>query len=164
MVECRSLPQMCLLGPIPPRAPGRSDAQVPSDAARGESKYGRIPFVYFYRDGAKDGTKADPAFGLLDIEIAIQRRGPAAFECEVYAIGDGYQSGHGSSELQPLVIEFRAGARIVTSAEWRYPTVLNGHMDALTLSARVELTNAEFLNLDSVYLPPVRAAATICLE
>lgn len=160
MVECRSLPQMCLLGPIPPRAPGRSDAQVPSDAARGESKYGRIPFVYFYRDG----LKTDPAFGLLDIEIAIQRRGPTAFEFEVYAIGDGYQSGHGSSELQPLVIEFRAGARTVTSAEWRYPKILNGHMDALTFSAPVELTDDEFLNLDSVYLPPVRAAATICLE
>jgi hypothetical protein len=160
MVECRSLPQMCLLGPIPPRAPGRSDAQVPSDAARGESKYGRIPFVYFYRDGGK----ADPAFGLLDIEIAIQRRGPKAFECEVYAIGDGYQSGHGSSEPQPLVIELRSGTRIITRAEWRYPTILNGHMDALTFSAPVELTDDEFGELNSVFLPPVRAAATICLE
>ena len=160
MVECRSLPQMCVLGPIPPRAPGRSDAQVPSDAARGESKYGRIPFVYFYRDG----VKTDPAFGLLDIEIAIQRRGPTAFEFEVYAIGDGYQSGHGSSELQPLVIEFRSGTRTIARAEWRYPTVLNGHMDALTFSAPVELTNDDFLKLDSVFLPSVRAAATICLE
>ena len=94
---------------MPPRTPGRSDAQVPSDAARGESKYGRIPFVYFYRKM----RQADPAFGLLDIEIAIQRRGLEAFACEIYAIGDGYQSGHGSSELQPLAIEFRAGARTV---------------------------------------------------
>lgn len=160
MVECRSLPQMCLLGPIPPRAPGRSDAQVPSDAARGESKYGRIPFVYFYRDG----VTTDPAFGLLDIEIAIQRRGPAAFACEVYAIGDGYQSGHGSSELEPLLIEFRCGARTIAKAEWRYPTVLNGHMDALTFSGPVELTDDAFGRLDSVFLPSVRAAATICLE
>ena len=60
VVECRSLPQMCLLGPMPPRTPGRSDAQVPSDASRGESKYGRIPFVYFYQEG----LKADPTFGL----------------------------------------------------------------------------------------------------
>jgi hypothetical protein len=30
LVECRSQPQMCLLGPIPPRTPGRSDAQVPT--------------------------------------------------------------------------------------------------------------------------------------
>jgi len=66
VVECRSTPQMCVLGPMPPRTPGRSDAQVPSDASRGESKYGRIPFVYFYQDHVKD----DATFGLLDIEIA----------------------------------------------------------------------------------------------
>ena len=106
MAECRSLPQMCLLGPVPPRTPGRSDAQVPSDASRGDSKYGRIAFVYFYQDG----VKADPLFGLLDIEIAIQRRGPGAFQFEIYCIGDGYQSGHGSSQPQPLAIEFRNGA------------------------------------------------------
>ena len=64
MVECRSHPQMCLLGPVSPRTPGRSHAHVPSDSSRGESKYGRIPFVYFYREGAK----ADTAFDLLDIE------------------------------------------------------------------------------------------------
>lgn len=160
MVRCWSLPQMCLLGPIPPRTPGRSDAQVPSDAARGESKYGRISSVYFYRNGAT----ADPAFGLLDIEVAIQRRGSAAFECEIYAIGDGYQSGHGSSELQPLVIELRAGGRTITRTEWRYPTVLSGHMDAMTFSAPVALTTEEFESLDSVWFPPVCAEVTICLE
>src|SRR5215475_4631789 len=73
MAECRSLPQMCLLGPVPPRTPGRSDAHVPSEVSRGESKYGRIPFVYFYHESS---VKADAAFGLLDIEISIQRRGP----------------------------------------------------------------------------------------
>jgi hypothetical protein len=160
VVECRSLPQMCLLGPMPPRTPGRSDAQVPSNADRGESKYGRIPFVYFYQEG----LKADPAFGLLDIEIAIQRRGPRAFQFEIYCIGDGYQSGHGSSEPQPLAIEFRVGARTVAKAEWRYPTVLNGHMDALTFSMPIELTDRDFAELDSALLPSVRAEATICLE
>ena len=160
MAECRSLPQMCLLGPVPPRTPGRSDAQVPSDTARGESKYGRIPFVYFYQDG----TKADSAFGLLDIEVAIQRLGAGRFQCEVYAIGDGYQSGHGSSAPQPLVIEFRSGARTVTRAEWRYPTILSGHMDALTFSTPLDLTDDDFRQLDSVLLPPVRAEVTICLE
>lgn len=160
MAECRSLAQMCLLGPVPPRTPGRSDAQVPSDATRGESKYGRIPFVYFYREGAKE----DPAFGLLDFEVSIQRRGPGTFQCEVYAIGDGYQSGHGSSAPQPLAIEFRAGARTVTRAEWRYPTILSGHMDALTYSAPLTLTNDDFRQLDSVLLPPARAEVTICLE
>jgi hypothetical protein len=160
VVECRSLPQMCLLGPIPPRTPGRSDAQVPSNTDRGESKYGRIPFVYFYQEG----LKADPTFGLLDIEIAIQRRGPRAFQFEIYCIGDGYQSGRGSSEPQPLAIEFRVGARTVAKAEWRYPTVLNGHMDALTFSMLIELSDRDFAELDSAVLPSVRAEATICLE
>ena len=160
MVECRSLPQMCLLGPMPPRTPGRSDAQVPSDANRGDSKYGRIPFVYFYQEGAN----ADPAFGLLDLEIAIQRRGPQVFHFEIYCIGDGYQSGSGSSEPQPLAIEFRAGTRTVAKAEWRYPTVLNGHMDPLTFSTAVELTDRDFQELDSALLPSIRAEATIYLE
>ena len=160
MAECRSFPQMCLLGPVPPGTPGRSDAQVPSDAARGESKYGRIPFVYFYQDGAA----ANPAFGLLDIEVAIQCRGPGGFECEVYAIGDGYQSGHGSSELEPLRIEFQGGGRTVAWAEWRYPIVLSGHMDAMTFSAPLALTEQQFWQIDSVLLPAARAEVTVCLE
>jgi hypothetical protein len=151
---------MCLLGPMPPRTPGRSDAQVPSDASRGDSKYGRIPFVYFYQEG----LKADPTFGLLDIEIAIQRRGPNAFQFEIYCIGDGYQSGHGSSKPQPLAVEFRIGARTVAKADWPYPTVLNGHMDALTFSAPIAITDSDFEQIDSALLPSVRAAATICLE
>jgi hypothetical protein len=159
MVECRSLPQMCLLGPMPPRTPGRSDAQVPSDSSRGESKYGRIPYVYFYQDG----LKADPAFGLLDIEIAIQRRGPRSFQFEIYCVGDGYQSGQGSSAPQPLAIEFRAGARAVARAEWAYPTVLNGHMDPLSFSAVIELKDGDFQEIDIALLPSVRAEVTVCL-
>jgi hypothetical protein len=160
VVECRSLPQICLLGPMPPRTPGRSDAQVPSDASRGDSKYGRIPFVYFYQEG----LKADPTFGLLDIEIAIQRRTPQAFQFEIYCIGDGYQSGRGSSAPQPLSIELRIAERTVAKVEWRYPNILNGHMDALTFSAPITLTDREFEQIDSALLPSVRAEATICLE
>ena len=160
MADCRSLPQMCLLGPIPPRTPGRSDAQVPSDAARGTSKYGRIPFVYFYQNG--DG--ANPAFGLLDIEIAVQRRAPGVFECEVYAIGDGYQSGHGASLPEPLAIEFRGRGHTVARAQWWYPAVLSGHMDVLTFSTPLALTDGEFGLLDSILLPPARAEVTVCLE
>jgi len=160
LVECQSVPQMCLLGPIPPRTPGRADAQVPSDSARGECKYGRIPFVYFYQDG----VEGDATFGLLDVEIAVQRRGPQAFQFEIYCIGDGYQSGHGSSERQPLVIELRAGTRTAAVAEWRYADVLSGHTDPLTFACPIDLTEADFQNLDSVFLPSVRAEATICLE
>jgi hypothetical protein len=160
MVECKSLAQMCLLGPVPPRTPGRSDAQVPSDSSRGASRYGRIPFVYFYHNGAKE----DPAFGLLDIEIAIQRRAPGSFQFEIYCIGDGYQSGQGSGGPQPLSVEFRAGDRTVARAEWFYPTVLNGHMDALSFSAAIELSEADFQRLDAVVLPSVCAEVTICLD
>ena len=160
MVECRSLPQMCLLGPMPPRTPGRSDAQVPSDASRGDSKYGRIPFVYFYQDG----VIGDASFGLLDIEIAVQRRAPRSFQLEIYCIGDGYQSGRGSSDIQPLMVEFRIGSHTVAVAQWRYPPVLNGHMDALTFSAPIAITDGDFEQIDSALLPSVRAEATICLE
>jgi hypothetical protein len=159
VVECRSLPQMCLLGPTPPRTPGRSDAHVPSDAESGDSKYGRIPYVYFYQNG-RDG---DATFGMLDIEIAVQRRGKK-FQFEIYCIGDGYQSGHGSSDLQPLAIEFRAGSRTAAVAEWRFPKVLNGHMDPLTFSAEIALDENDFREIDIVFLPSVRAEATICLE
>jgi hypothetical protein len=150
---------MCLLGLIPPRTPGRSDAQVPTDLARGESKYGRIPFVYFYQDG----LKGDATFGLLDIEIAVQRFGPKAFQLEIYCIGDGYQSGHGSSQPQPLVVELRSGTQTVTAAEWRYPDILSGHTDPLTYSRSIDLSEAGFQSLDNVLLPSVRAEATICL-
>jgi hypothetical protein len=160
MVECRSLPQMCLLGPVPPRTPGRSDAQVPSETSRGASRYGRIPFVYFYHEGVHE----DPAFGLLDIEIAVQRRGPRSFQFEIYCIGDGYQSGQGSSDPQPLLVEFRAGTRAVARAEWPYPTILNGHMDALSFSAAIELSESDFQEIDSVMIPSVRAEVTICLD
>jgi hypothetical protein len=160
MLECRSRAQMAFLGPIPPRTPGRSDAQVPLDILSGDYKYGKIPFVYFYLTDAK----SDPAFGLLDIEVAVQRRGTGAFVCEAYAIGDGYQSGHGSSDLEPLTIELRGGGRTVSRLEWRYPTVLSGHMDAMTFSAPVEMTDDEFGLLDSVFLPAARARVKICLE
>ena len=148
--------------------PARSDAAAYAGPQRcagavgcksRREQYGRIPFVYFYQEG----LKADPTFGLLDIEIAIQRRG-AAYQFEIYCIGDGYQSGHGSSAPQPLSIEFRAGARTVATAEWRYPTILNGHMDALTFSAPIELTEGDFREIDNALLPSVRAEATICLE
>ncbi|MGX9427312.1 MULTISPECIES: hypothetical protein [Bradyrhizobium] len=160
MIACRSLPQMCLLGPVPPRTPGRSDAQVPSDAALGVSRYGRISYVYFYNDDEPD----DVAFGLLDVEIAVQRRGRNEFALEIYCIGDGYQSGHGSSAAAPLTVELKAGNRTVATARWNYPDVLNGHLDPLTFTTSITLSEADFEALDHVYLPSVRAEAMICLE
>jgi hypothetical protein len=150
---------MCLLGPVPPRTPGRSDAQVPSDVSLGDSRYGRISYLYFYR--ADD--QSDAAFGLLDIEIAVQRRAPNKFRLEIYCIGDGYQSGHGSSASAPLRVELKAGTRTVATADWAYPDVLNGHMDPLTYSAPLDMSDADFAALDHVHLPSVRGEATICL-
>ncbi|MGY3617786.1 hypothetical protein [Bradyrhizobium sp. USDA 10063] len=160
MIACRSLPQMCLLGPVPPRTPGRSDAQVPSDAALGASRYARISYVYFYNED----DAGDVAFGLLDVEIAVQRRARGEFTLEIYCIGDGYQSGHGSSAAAPLTVELKAGSRTLATAHWRYPDVLNGHMDPLTFTTPAALSEADFEALDHVYLPSVRAEAVICLE
>ena len=160
MVACMSLPQMCLLGPVPPRTPGRSDAQVPSDTSLGDVRYGRIAYLYFYREE----DEGDAAFGLLDVEIAVQRRASHDFRLEIYCIGDGYQSGHGSSTGSPLVIELKAGNRTVATVQWNYPDVLNGHTDPLTFSTSVGLTDADFAALDQVHLPSVCAEATICLD
>ena len=160
MVGCRSLPQMCLLGPVPPRTPGRSDAQVPSDIALGESRYGRIPYVYFY----SEDRAGDVGFGLLDVEIAVQRRAPDKFRLELYCIGDGYQSGRGANAGSPLRIELRAGTRAVATANWSYPDVLSGHMDPLIFSTPIDLSDEDFEALDRVYLPSVAAEATVCLE
>ena len=55
-------------------------------------------------------------------------------------------------------------AGTLKKAEWPYPTVLNGHLDALSFSAAVELSEADFQRMDSVVLPSVRAEVTICLE
>jgi hypothetical protein len=151
---------MCRLGPVPPRTPGRSDAQVPSDAALGVSRYGRISYVYFYSADEPD----DVAFGLLDVEIAVQRRARGEFRLEIYCIGDGYQSGHGSSAAAPLTVELKAGSRTVATAHWHYPDVLNGHMDPLTFTTPITLSDADFEATDHVYLPSVGAEATICLE
>jgi hypothetical protein len=109
-------------------------------------------------------VKGDATFGLLDIEIAVQRRGPQTFQFEIYCIGDGYQSGHGSSRPQPLLVELRIGTKIVAVAEWRYPDVLSGHSDPLTFSGPIDLAEDDFKGLESVYLPSARAEATICLE
>lgn len=160
MVACRSIPQLALFGPIPPRTPGRSDAQVPIDASLGDCRYARIPYVYFYCEG---GSK-DVAFGLLDIEIAVQRRPSGSFSFEVYCIGDGYHSGRGSSAGAPLCIDLLSEAGTVATVHWMYPDVLDGHMDPLTFTASVALTDAQFEALHSVRLPSVAGEVTICLE
>lgn len=159
MVSCRSNSQMALFGPIPPRTPGRSDAQVPIDARLGDCRYARVPYVYFYCEGAA----ADVAFGLLDIEICVQRRASNQYVLEAYAIGDGYHSGRGSSAGSALQIELLSQAGVVTTTAWSYPDVLSGHMDPLTFSHPIELRDDQFKSLYAVCLPSVAGEVTICL-
>ncbi|GGC65142.1 hypothetical protein [Chelatococcus reniformis] len=153
MSDCCSLPQTSLLGPVPPRTPGRPDAQVPNDLADGPVKYARVPHIYFYEAAPQDHA----GFGLLDLEISLQRRRDGPARVELYCIGDGYQSGHGSSGGSPLVIELRAGERVVAAVRWPYPDVLNGHMDPMTFEAAVDLSEADFAAIDAIWIPPARA-------
>jgi hypothetical protein len=153
--NCRSEPKVSLFGRIPPRTPGRSDAEVPRDAALGPARYARISHVYFYSD-------EDAAYGLLDIEISLQRRHNGEIWLEAYCIGDGYQSSRGSGAEHPLRFELRSGDSCLAQAEWRYPSVLCGHFDPMMFAARVRLSAAEFESVDRIYLPATSAAAESC--
>lgn len=160
MVECRSYPQLCLLGPVPPRTPGRPDAQVPTDLDAGLSRYGRIPHLYFYETGGRDNA----AFGLLDIEIAVQRAPSGRTWLELYCIGDGYQSGRGSCGADPLMIELRVGPRVLAQVGWLFPDVLSGHMDPMTFATEIDLSAEAFEAIDSVSLPTARATSHIAFD
>jgi hypothetical protein len=158
MTICHSEPKVALLGRIPPRTPGRSDAEVPRDAALGPARYARISHVYFYSD--KD---ADAAYGLLDIEISLQRRHNGETWLEAYCIGDGYQSGRGAGAEHPLRFEVRSGDKCLAQAEWRYPWVLCGHFDPMMFASEVRLSAAEFESVDRIYLPAASASAESCI-
>ena len=107
-LACHLYPQFASLGPVPPRMPGRADAQVPHDLADGPARYARIAHLYFYADA----TPADPAFGFVDIEISLQQLGDGRYDVELYCTGDGYQSGTGVAGDTPLTFAFAAGNRI----------------------------------------------------
>lgn len=158
MKTCRSEPKLALFGRVPPRTPGRSDAEVPSEAALGPARYARIPHTYFYSD-----DDADAAYGLLDIEVSLQRRGNGEIWLEAYCIGDGFQSCRGSGTEHPLRFELRCGDKCLADAEWRYPAVLCGHFDPMMFAARVDLSESEFEAVDRVYLPATSAEAESCI-
>lgn len=158
MSECRSEPQLLLLGRIPPRTPGRSDAQVPQDASLGEGRYARFAHLYFYSEPS--GT--DPAYGLLDIEISIQQRRDGKVWLEAYCVGDGYQSSHGSGREHPLIIEIGSGDRTLATIKWHYPSVLCGHFDPMIFETRTDMSAEDFARADRIYLPSVVAVAESC--
>ncbi|MBR0899049.1 hypothetical protein JQ616_29205 [Bradyrhizobium tropiciagri] len=158
MFQCRSEPQLVSLGSVPPRTPGRSDAQVPHDPEHGESRYARIPHLYFY-----SGIRfTDPVYGLLDLEIALQRRSNDEIWLEIYCVGDGYQSGRGSGAEQPLIVEIRHGERKLTTVAWAYPNVLCGHFDPMYLEAKTALSVPDFEAADRIALPQICTVAASC--
>lgn len=156
MTTCHSEAKLALFGRVPPRTPGRSDAEVPGDAALGPARYASISHIYFY------SNEADAAYGLLDIEISLQRRGNGEIWLEAYCIGDGFQSSRGSGAEHPLRFELRSGEKCLARAEWRYPAVLCGHFDPMMFATRVQLSDAEFASVDRVYLPEMSAKAESC--
>lgn len=158
MNRCRSEPQLSLLGRIPPRTPGRSDAQVPQEGSLGEARYARFPHLYFY---AEPGG-ADPVYGLLDIEISIQRRRDGVVWLEAYCVGDGYQSGHGSGQKHPLIVEIATGDLTLARIDWHYPSVLCGHFDPMTFETKTDLSLEDFERVDRIFLPSVAAIAESC--
>jgi hypothetical protein len=160
MIECRSEPLLGSLGRIPPRTPGRSDAQVPCEASLGEAQYASFPHLYFYAE--PEGT--DPIFGLLDIEIAIQLRRSGEVWLEVYCVGDGFQSGHGSGRENPLVIEVLNDARTLVTVDWPYPEVMCGHFDPMTFAKKTPMSAEDFSVADRIRLPAVHAAAGSCRD
>jgi hypothetical protein len=159
MTECCSEPQLSLFGRVPPRTPGRSDAQVPREAELGPARYARIAHLYFH----ETTDNADPIYGLLDIEISLQCRRNGEVWLEVYCIGDGYQSGCGSGTKHPLVFELRRGEHTVGKAAWHYPAVLCGHFDPMTFAVKIDISRADFETIDRIYLPSARASAQSCI-
>lgn len=158
MSECFSEPKLSFFGRIPPRTPGRSDAQVPREADLGPARYARIAHLYFYEQS--DDT--DPAYGLLDIEVALQCRQNGDVWLEAYCVGDGYQSGRGSGSKHPLVFEVKSGERTLGKAEWKYPEVMCGHFDPMTFATKTALSRSDFEAADQIYLPSVKAVAESC--
>lgn len=158
MRNCSSEPQLALLGTIPPRTPGRSDAQVPGDAAIGPARYARIAHLYFY----EEPERTDAAYGLLDLEISIQRRRNDEIWLEVSCIGDGYQAGHGSGREYPLVFEIQGADRTLATVEWRYPAIICGHFDPMTFAFKTTLSAAEFELAEQIRLPAVAAQSQSC--
>lgn len=158
MIECYSYRQSCEMGLLPPRMPDRADAQVPHDPATGKLVYGRVGHFYFYEAGTRD----DPAFGLVEIEISAQYLGHNRVLLEAYAIGDGYQSCSGNGRNAPLTVELHGPADVVASARWVYDDILCGHADPLTLSVELTLTEAEFDTVERAVLPAAAGSAQLC--
>jgi hypothetical protein len=132
-------PQSCSLGPPPPRTPARPDPQIPREPNLGAARWGKIGAFYFYVQGSSD----EPAYGLFDIEVSLQRLSSGKTRVEIYAIADGYQRGGASGSEHPLNIALKRGDRVIARVEWIFPDILDGHADPISLSRDIDLGAAE---------------------
>jgi hypothetical protein len=153
LVRCRSLLQFASLGPIPPRTPGRPDAQVPEEPGAGPAVYAKLPHVYFQDTNHPD----DAAFGFIDIEISIQQRSDGRYRLDLYCAGDGHQSGTGLLSGEGLRIEVFAGEEMVATVTWEFREVSSGRCDPMTFTAWLAIKNKDFLRIDRVRFPPSSA-------
>ena len=155
LVRCRSLLQFASFGPVPPRTPGRPDAQVPEDPSTGPAVYAKLPHVYFHDANHPD----DAAFGFIDIEISVQHRPDGRFRLDLYCTGDGHQSGAGLPSGEGLPIEVMAGEEIVATATWEFREVSSGRCDPVTFAAWLTIENEDFERIDRVRFP---SAPAVC--
>jgi hypothetical protein len=155
---CYSYRQFCSLGPLPPRTPGRPDAQVPKDLSLGPCRHGKIGAFYFYESGSKD----DPAFGFFDIEISVQSLSSGRLRVELYGIADGYQSSRGIGARHPLKIALMRGNEILACAEWAFPDVICGHADPMSFAADIDLDIGAIQTLDRIDLLEVEGFSSPC--
>ncbi len=153
--RCHSVEQFASFGPPPPRTPGRPDPQVPEDLGAGPAIYAKLPHVYFY-----DGNRPDdPAFGFIEIEISVQRRGEGQYRLDLYCVGDGHQSGAGLPNGEGLPIELLAAEAVVAGAAWVFCEVSSGRCDPVTFAATLTMNDADYARIDRVRLP---SAAGVC--
>src|SRR5215475_2826296 len=146
LVRCRSLLQFASVGPVPPRTPGRPDAQVPEDPTAGPAVYAKLPHIYFF-DANHPG---DPLFGFIDIEISLQRRDGGRCLLDLYCAGDGHQSGAGLPNGEGLRIEFMAADEVVATASWEFREVSSGRCDPMTFAAWLPMKDDDFKRIDVV--------------
>ena len=154
LTRCHSLTQLASFGP-PPRTPGRPDPQVPEELGAGPAIYAKLPHIYFYDSNRPD----DPAFGFIEIEISIQRRGERSYRLDLSCVGDGHQSGAGLPNGEGLRVELLAGDDVVASVPWLFREVSSGRCDPVTFSASPALSDDDYRTIDRVRLP---SAAAVC--
>jgi hypothetical protein len=146
MTALQVCPQFCSLGPLPPRTPARPDPQVPREPNLGPARWGKIGALYFYLSASGD----DPAFGLFDIELSLQRLGDRKLRVDLYAIADGYQRGGASGADNPLEIMLWVNQRCIARFVWIFPDILDGTADPVTMSRDLESASSDWAAIDRI--------------